>query len=460
MANLLEYQPTILLPGKGRIPLNPFDYQAEVLQDQSQFRLINKGRQMGLSTIFGFEADFYASRGKSAQIVIVSKNLDAAKQMINYVKAIGYDMDKKDPDRVKIKRATQLLVTYADGSTIKAVPSSAETGRSISASDIYFDEMAFTPWVDSIFQAVTPSIEQTGGRMTCLSTPKGRGGLFARIAKNPAEYGFSYHKFPWWLNPVYNPYLDKYLASGDDKYIDRAREGEWYKKARKKYSDLAFKQEFECSFDADTDSVYSDRQLDKVFYHHGHKEFYRLDHDFAEVWFRKPKVDGHRYALGVDLGRKRDATVLITYDITVTPAEMVEYMRIAPATADWSEILLAIRNSYAYYQSEVRVDSTGAGDVIAESLSDIAEPYIISDSQSRGKKYNLIENTRKAYDNLVVRMPKIPQLYEEHEKYTWNDKDIVQDSVIANAIAISIFYDPETEGVFLGADKKFSYVGE
>lgn len=415
---------------------------------------------MGLSTIFAHEAAFFASRGNGENIVIVSKNVEAAKNFMKYIKDIAFDLDKKDPDRVKIKRSTQLLIEFKDGSMVRCIPSSAETGRSISASRIYFDEMAFTPWVEDIFQAVMPSIEQTGGKMTLLSTPKGRGNLFAKICKNPDEYGFSYHELPWWFNPVYNAHLSKYLADKDQKWLDKAKEGEWYKKARKKYSELAFKQEFECSFDADTDSVYNDRQLNKVFYQHGHKEFYHFNDPYAEVCWRMPKIEGHHYACGVDLGRKRDATVIITYDVTANPAEMVEYIRIAPGTADWAEILLAIRNSYAYYESEVRVDSTGAGDVIAESLSDIAEPYIISANQSLGKKYNLIENSRKAYDNLVVRMPKIPQLYEEHEKYTWQDKDIVQDSIIANAIAISVFYDPETEGVFLGADSKFSYVGE
>jgi hypothetical protein len=440
------------LPGRGRIPLDPFDYQQEALLDKSHFRLFNKARQLGMTTIFAEEADFYASRGKGEQIVIVSKNLAAAKQFGKYVRDIALSLEKKDPDRAKIKRITQLLIEYADGSTVQCIASSPETGRSISASRIYFDEVAFTQWVEDIFQAVMPSIEQTGGYMTCFSTPKGRGGLFAKLCKNPAEYGFSYHVFPWWLNPIYNPYLKQFLATNDDKWLIKAKQSEWYQKAKKKYSELAFKQEFECSFDADAGSVYTQRQLDKVFYSHGMKEFYQFDNFILDTHWQKPRVEGHMYASFVDFGRKRDATVIITYDITDKPAEMVEYKRIAPATAEWSDILLEVRNTYAYYKSELRGDATGVGDGIFEAIADIAEPVIISNSQSQGKKYNLIENSRKAYDFGVVRMPKIPQLYEEHEKYTWDDKDIVQDSVIANAGALAIFYDPESEGLFLGAD--------
>jgi hypothetical protein len=429
-----------------------------MLQDQSKARIDVKARQLGGTTIYACEADFYGSRGKGEQIILLSKNLKAARQFGRYVSGIARSLEGKDPDRTKIKRVTQLMIEYEDGSTIEAIPSSPETGRSISASRVYFDEMAFTPWVDDIFQAVMPTIEQTGGSVTLISTPKGRGGLFARIAKNPAEYGFSYQQFEWWWNPIYNPYLKQWLETGDDKWIEKAKEGEWYKKARKKYSELAFKQEFECSFDADVDSVYQQRQLDKVFYSHGHKDFYKYDNPILEVFWQKERIGGHKYATFYDFGRKRDATVGVTYDMTTTPVEMVEYKRIAPGTAEWSDILLEVRRTYAYYESELRADSTGVGDGIFEAIADIAEPVIISNSQSQGKKYNLIENSRKAYDFGIVRMPKIPQLYEEHEKYTWNDKDIVQDSVIANAGAIAIFYDPETEGIFLGADTSFNYV--
>lgn len=429
--------------------------------DESQYRIANKSRQIGFTTECADEIAFYGSRGKGEQIVILSKNDKAAQEFLRYVRQIITSVKDKDPDFTPIKgRMTKSLIEFVDGSRIQSLAATPETGRSISASRIYFDEMAFTPWVDDIFQAIEPTISQTGGKMTAISTPKGRGNLFAKIIRNAKDYGFSLHQYEWWWNPLYNPYLAKWLVDRDPKWIAKAREGAWYKSKRKKHSLLAFMQEFECSLDADTDSVYSQKQLDRVFYSHHTQEFFRHDNMLYDVWWQKPRVAGHKYASGVDLGRKRDATVLVTYDVTVLPAEMVEYIRIAPGTADWSEIILTVRNTYAYYGSEVRVDSTGAGDVIAEGLTDIAEPYIISANQSAGKKYNLIENSRRAYDNGVVLMPKVEQLYSEHEKYSWNDKTIVQDSIIANCIALSIFYDPETEGLFLGADPNFSYVEE
>jgi len=48
----------------------------------------------------------------------------------------------------------------------------------------------------------------------------------------------------------------------------------------------------------------------------------------------------------------------------------------------------------------------------------------------------------------MVRIPKIPILFREHQRYIWDDKNITQDTVMANALAVSIFH--ETEDVFTG----------
>jgi hypothetical protein len=444
--------------------------------DQSQYRSLNKARQIGFTTCCAAEIAHYGSRGKGEKIVIISKSDEAAIEFMSYVHEIIMSMQERDeegnvtgyidPDFVPVKgKMRARRVDFEDGSSIRSIKSSSETGRSISASRIYFDEMNFTPYVDDIYQAIEPTLSQTKGSMTSLSTPKGRGTLFAKICREPDKYGFSHHQFEWWWCPTYNPYYKQWFEAykADDEeaaaaWIEKAKTGKWYVSKRKKHSLLKFQQEFECRLDADVGVVFSQKQLNNTFYSHGHNEFYRDDHFCADVWWQKEKIDGHHYATGVDLGRKQDATVIITYDITELPAQMVEYIRIAPATADWAEITLTVRNTYAYFKSDVRVDSTGMGDPIAESLSDIADGYIISSNQATSSKYKLIENRRAAMDHRKTREPKIKELYEEHEAYTWDDKKIVQDSVIAAAIAVSIFYDPEEEGTYTGVDASFNYV--
>jgi phage FluMu gp28-like protein len=448
------------LPGTGYVDFIPFWYQQEILTDYSQNRAVVKARQTGLSTVFGAEAGWELTHIAGAMIILLSKNKDASENLLKYVKDILLSVADSDPDGFKITKITKNTIEVEGGGRIVSIPASQETGRSYSASHWYFDEIAHTPYVDDIFQAAAPTVAQTGGRITVFSSPKGKGNLLYDIKKRPEDFGFTVHDYPWWCNPVYNPYLSEMLAleeTSDEFYrlLEKAKQGAWYKKTHKQHSDLAFKQEFECNFDSDADSVFNQRQLDKAFYKKNYLES-KFSPDLPDMeWYAEAPVEGHYYATGVDFGRKRDPSVLVTYDITCQPARLVEYKRV-PAGNSWEQILLTVRETYETFNCDMLCDATGIGDVIFESISDIAEPYIISDNQYSRNKYNLIENVRRAMDNRAIKLPRIPQLYKEHENYLWQDKAIVQDSVIANALAVYNFYEPET--AFVGADSGFNFL--
>ena len=410
--------------------------------------------------MFGAEAAWELTHIKGAMIIILSKDQKASINLLKYVYDILYSVRDVDPDFPKLGKTNQQEITIPElGSRIVSINATPETGRSYSASHWYFDEMAHTPYVDDIFQAAAPTVAQTGGRITVFSTPKGKGNLFADICNKPNDYGFVVHKFPWWLNPIYNPYLKEMAKCGSgslewDSWLDKAKRGDWYQKTRKKFSELGFAQEFECNFDADEDSVFNERQLEKVFVRNWLTE--DCDDELPEMDFwTSDRIPGHYYASGIDFGRKRDATVAVTYDITENPARMAEYKRVEPGNS-WEQILLTIRKTYNKFESDMLCDATGIGDVIYESIADIADPYVISDNQFSKNKYNLIENLRRAMDNKAIKMPKLPQLYREHEQYLWNDKLIQQDCVIANALAVKQFYEPESS--FVGGDPDFNYL--
>lgn len=448
------------MPRKGFVEFEPFWYQQEAINDDSQFRLINKSRQIGFSTVMGAEAAWEVTHIPGAVIILLSKNQAASKNLLKYVYNILESVQYKDPDFPPFGKKNELEISFPTlGSRIVSIPASKEAGRSYSASHWYFDEIAHTPYVEDIFQAAAPTIAQTGGRITVFSSPKGKN-LFYELYSRPEDYGFTVFKYPWWVNPVYNPYVDQMLKVEKDSpewaaLLEKAKQGDWYKKTRKKYSELAFQQEFECDFDSDEDSVFTTRQLEKVFRKNWLTPL--VDPECPSMdWFTSDRIPGHYYVTGIDLGRKRDPSVAITYDITEIPAKVAEYKRIPPGSADWEQILLTIRKTYSKFESDMLCDSTGIGDVIHERISDICDAYVLSDNQYSRNKYNLIELTRSAMDNKAFRIPKIRQLYKEHEEYLWNDKGIVQDTVIANALAIKQFYEPES--MFIGVDTSFNFL--
>jgi hypothetical protein len=416
---------------------------------------VNKSRQIGFSTVVAAEIAWEVTHVPGAVIIIVSKNDSAAVNVLKYVKNVLFSVKDKDPDFPKVGKSNNKEVTFPElGSSVVSLPAAPETGRSYSASHWVFDEIAHTAYAADIFQAAAPTVAQTQGRITVLSTPKGRN-FFHELASKPDDYGFEVFTFPWYFCPTYNKHYDQWKIDQDEKWLKKAEKGEWYRSTRKKYSELAFAQEFCCSFDADAETVFNIRQLAKSFKKRNWlTEAYEGEVPEMEYYTSDP-TPGHYYASGIDLGRKRDATVILTYDITARPAKLAEYKRIPPGLS-WEQVLLTIRQTYGKFKPDMLCDATGVGDVIYENIADIADAFIITDNQYSKNKYNLIENLRRAMDNKAILLPGIPQLKKEHEKYTWNDKKIVQDTVIANALAVSLFFEPET--TFVGADTEFSFI--
>lgn len=437
------YQPQIRIPSKGYKPYVPFWSQQQVLRDDSHYRHVNKSRQIGYTTTFAIEAlhDFIYT--PTAEIIVLSKSEKEAKKFLDKFYVALDSVQDKDPFCPKVPVRNTFNAESDTGSTINVLTSSKGAGRSFSASRLYFDEMAHTQYADEIYQASIPTVSTTGGKVTLFSSPKGREGLFAKIGREWQDQGYSSHTYQWWFDPSKNPYYEQFLdawirgeAREAEEWIAKARTGTWYKENRKRYTDLAFAQEFECNYDADVDSVFNQRQLAKAL----RRNWLMKDEESAyEVW-SMPPVEGHDYVTGIDLGRKRDATVMITFDVTEVPATVVEYKRIPPSTSDWTLIEHEIRKTYGIFESDMLHDGTGVGDSITDRIMDISEPFNFTAS----KKYNLLENLRRSMDTEAIRIPRLKQLVQELEGYIWNDKHIVQDSVIALALAVWIFYEFDT----------------
>lgn len=462
MAWILEYQPTILLPGKGQIPLEPYPFQQEFLNSRSRYRAINKPRQCGISTIAAAEVAWEFCNKPGAQIVIVSKDKDAAINFHRYVYNILYSAQKNDPKFPKLVKTNERETTNINGARVTSLAAGAETGRSFSATHLIFDEMAFAQYADDIWQAASPTLSRTRGRATIISTPKGRANLFAQIFEKQDHMGFETFDYGWWDVPDYNPYYAEYIAAGRNKdgsiskeqkvWIEKAKSGQWYQTQRPSMTDLKWRQEFEGAFDANVGSVFSTRSLEGVF----ERNYLQLEEDKRGIlteWYTVGKKEGSFYATGIDLGRKNDPTVIVTYDISTKPAMLVDYKYIEAGRAEWDMIQEVILEHLEHWDPECRHDGTGVGDSLSEILYGRSDPFMFTKSA----KQNIVELTQHAFDFRQVRLAKVPRLYHEHKRYIWDDKDIEQDTVMANALAISIFH--EVEDVFTGFSSEIDFVG-
>lgn len=455
LAWVLEYQPTILLPGKGQIALEPWPFQQDFLNCRARFRAINKPRQCGISTTAAAEAAWEFDNLPGAQIVIISKDKDAAVNFHKYIYNILHSVRKNNPAAPKLIKTNERETTNENGARIVSLAASKESGRSFSATHLFFDEMAFAEYADDIWQASNATLSQTGGRVTVISTPKGRANLFYRIFEDPNHMGFTVFSYGWWDVPTYNPFHAEFLkakgAHERNAIIERAKKvpGGWYSQERPKYTDLAWRQEFEGAFDANQGSVFSTRSLEKAFHRNWLKEAEDPQGIFDEWWTSEKSATG-LYATGIDLGRKNDACVIITYDYSTRPARMVDYKYVEAGRADWEMLEKATIKHLEHWQPEALHDGTGVGDSLTDALYGLSEPFFFT----KTGKQNIVERMQHAFDWRAVRIPKIPRLFREHQRYVWDDKDIVQDTVMANGLAIAVFH--ETEDVFQGvADINF-----
>lgn len=459
---VLEYQPTILLPGKGLIPWDPWPFQQDFMRDQSRFRAINKPRQCGISTTAAAEAAWEFDNVPGAQIVIISKDQDAAINFHKYVRTTLFSIRKNNKKAPKIIKDNERETTNALGNRIVSLAASKESGRSFSATHLFFDELAFIQYADDIWQAASATLAQTRGRVTAISTPKGRANLFYRIFDDPGDpekgfppnMGFKIFSYAWWDVPTYNPFYDEYIAAETQKekdvWIEKAKTGEWYRSERPKHTPLSWAQEFEGVFDASAGSVFTKKQME-VFKKNWLTD--KSDEDpYLAMWHTSEKQDNHMYATGVDLARKNDPTVILTYDYTTYPAYIVDFKYIEPGTAGWDDLQAILIRHYEHWEPIAQHDGTGSGDAITEAISSYSDPI----SFTKDSKKGMIWRAQHAMDHRMVRMPKINPLFYEHLIYIWEDKEIVQDTVMANILALNCFY--VVEDAFIGSDN-FDFVG-
>lgn len=458
----MEYEPQVVLPGTGLITYVPWECHQIFLQSRSLNRLANKCRQAVFTTTNAVEAAWEFIHVPAASLVNISRSENHVAAFHRRIRGVLMSVRDKDPDFPNIDVDNLLETRSAEGASILSVTANPDAGRSHSATHWRLDEAAHVPFADEIYEGAAPTIAQTGGRVTLFSTPNGRGNLFHRIAESPDDFGFEVMQFPWWWVPTYNPKYQEWLAAhkaGDGKLqkqlIELAKQGPWYSRMRKQFSKASFEREFECSFDADAGAVFTPAQIERTFKRNWISE--QADPlGVCELLYRDKADQDHHYASAADPGRKQDATAVATFDADISPAPLVEYKRVEPGTSDWAMIEQTIRETAQFWEPDMLIESNGVGDPIAEMLSDVAEPYTMSSNQQNQAKYALIENLRRAMDHGAIVLPRIPQLLQEFQRYKWNDKGLVTDSVMAIAMAVSIFYRPDD--VFLGADSNFSYV--
>ncbi len=144
----------------------------------------------------------------------------------------------------------------------------------------------------------------------------------------------------------------------------------------------------------------------------------------------------------MDIGSRRDHTVITCLDVTENVYDVACYLRLR---GDYPQLQKAIIDMHQAFPSAlVCIEENSVGAAVADNLS-IPEHMLRRFTTSKKSKQRIIEALRRALQlQLLKWQPSLTQLTAEMRDYQLPDDNVVQDSVISLAIALE--YAAEAQG--------------
>jgi len=348
-------------------------YQIRFLNDKSAYRIVDKSRQIGFSTVLSAEATFRAATQRNYRANIVSINQKEAGDKVDIARAlyhsIGDEFRETDPVLKPIlwTDADNEISFHRPPDTSAIISQPASSAIRGGRKDIYFDEFAHVRDAKKLYRAALPAITRGGARITIVSTPLAQSGMFFDIWSGEQTYAnYSRHLVPWWecSAMVREGALPDALALasgltteervrqyGTDKLISIFEEfGN---------DTVGFRTEYECEFEDEMSAYYTWDLIQSC-----------TDHD-QKIWrdwnglFRS---EGS-LSIGVDLARDRDQTVFTVVETLPGPDDSsTRRVLFTKATQDpYNEQFEYLRRLIAATNpARVTIDQTGVGQKFVE----------------------------------------------------------------------------------------------
>lgn len=229
-------------PTKGRLKFEPYQFQYQLLDAYHNHRLsINMiGRQQGKSTCAAGYLLWYAMFIPDQTILVAAHKFTGSQEIMQRVR-YAYELC---PDfiRAGVVSYNKGSLDFDNGSRIVSTTTTENTGRGMSISLLYMDELAYVmPNItEPLWRSISPTLA-TGGKAIITSTPNTDEDLFATIWKEANnkfdEYG---NETEIGINGFF-PYFADWTAHPD-------RDEKWSIQERAKLGDAEFEREYECKF--------------------------------------------------------------------------------------------------------------------------------------------------------------------------------------------------------------------
>jgi len=189
-------------PQRGRMLFNLYPFQEKILRQfqKGNYLIINKSRQLGISTLVSAYSLWLMLFHKDKNILVIATTQDTAKNLITKVR-FSYD---QLPSWMRLKHTenNKLLLKLVNGSQIQAKAATDNAARSEAVTLLVIDEAAFIDNIEKIYTAAQQTLA-TGGSCIALSSPNGTGNWFYKefVRAQEKKNNFIPLLLPWTVHP-------------------------------------------------------------------------------------------------------------------------------------------------------------------------------------------------------------------------------------------------------------------
>lgn len=360
----------------------PHKGQIEYLLSKARFRVLACGRRWGKTDAAAADIAYRITEKDSSRQIAIAPTLAQARIVFERVKwmllaaGVLFTAVSTPYPTIRVheggnKKARILHVLDARSGH------EAKNLRGEGAHHILMDEAAFVP-ESLITDVAMPMLAANHGRMTLISTPRGRN-FFYRffLMGQRGEKGFWSRQSP----SIENPAVER-------EYLDLQREI---------LTESAFRTEYEAEFLDSSSAVFSAEALDAA--------------------LNAPIVPEGETIVGVDWARYRDTTGFVAVRGTMRRAEVFHVSQWSALR--WSEQIARVSDLCAELNAKRLIcDATGVGDPVTEQLREaMPDAHIEGFTFTRNSKREIIERLIWLLERQYLRLPANPELLREMEHF-------------------------------------------
>ncbi|GEM_PF-444007 len=320
----------------ARSGIRLYEWQRRWIDDEARFRALLKSRGVGGSYIIALESLLEALLRPSL-ILLVSYSQRQSLELFRTFRGLVEVFDRaslrwggEDYGRVVVASESRTQIELGNGSRVVSLPNNPDAIRGYRADHVYVDEAAMFRNDFEVKSAVIPCIVGRRGRLSLVSTPKGKRGWFHEA----------------WSSGVFSKHTAHYTEA---PHISR----EDLQGLASSLSDLEWQQEMEMVFLDESGALFP----------------YELilscigEHESGLVEARNPVY------VGVDVGRLRDSTVVTALEKTPDGSMKVFLVHELRGADFEAQEEFLVRLAERLRPAAIAVDRTGIGLPLYERLA-------------------------------------------------------------------------------------------